>query len=258
MSHSNMHWTRQLASLLVVLIAGLALGVGWSKWRAGHHAAGGGASPASAVPAANPERRVLYWHDPMRPELRFDRPGKSPFMDMPLQPVYADDNANAASGEPGVHVSTAAQQQLGIRLGRVERAAISPVVNAVGIVAYDDAAQAIVQPRVDGYVTRLIIRTALEHVRRGQVLAEVDAPAWREALGEYLALSAGSFAGNSALRAALRQRLVVLGVPNAAILQVEQSRTPPARFELTAPVAGVVTELGLREGAAFTAGTVLA
>ena len=32
------------------------------------------------------ERRVLYWYDPMRPEVKFDKPGKSPFMDMELVP----------------------------------------------------------------------------------------------------------------------------------------------------------------------------
>ena len=42
----------------------------------------GGLAPA--------ERKVLYWHDPMVPGQRFDKPGKSPFMDMQLVPVYAD------------------------------------------------------------------------------------------------------------------------------------------------------------------------
>ena len=40
-------------------------------------------------------KRVLYWHDPMVPGRRFDQPGKSPFMDMALVPVYED----GSSGE---------------------------------------------------------------------------------------------------------------------------------------------------------------
>ena len=35
-------------------------------------------------------KRILYWHDPMAPGQRFDKPGKSPYMDMQLVPVYAD------------------------------------------------------------------------------------------------------------------------------------------------------------------------
>ena len=46
--------------------------------------------------------KVLYWHDPMVPGQRFDKPGKSPFMDMQLVPVYAD-----GTSTPGVNVSPA-------------------------------------------------------------------------------------------------------------------------------------------------------
>ena len=53
-------------------------------------------------------RKVLYWHDPMVPGQRFDKPGKSPFMDMPLVPVYADEQASS-----GVRVSPGVQQNLG-------------------------------------------------------------------------------------------------------------------------------------------------
>jgi len=44
-------------------------------------------------PDAKGEREVLYWYDPMRPEKHFDKPGKSPFMDMQLVPKYADEAA---------------------------------------------------------------------------------------------------------------------------------------------------------------------
>jgi Heavy metal binding domain len=38
-----------------------------------------------------------YWYDPMAPEQRFDKPGKSPFMDMQLVPKCAA-TAEAPSG----------------------------------------------------------------------------------------------------------------------------------------------------------------
>ena len=34
------------------------------------------------------ERKILFWYDPMYPNTRFDKPGKSPFMDMDLVPKY--------------------------------------------------------------------------------------------------------------------------------------------------------------------------
>src|SRR5882672_363180 len=56
-------------------------------------------------------RRVLYWHDPMVPGQRFDKPGKSPFMDMQLVPVYEDEQPAGA----GVAVDARMQQSLGMR-----------------------------------------------------------------------------------------------------------------------------------------------
>ncbi|MEX0880654.1 MAG: heavy metal-binding domain-containing protein, partial [Thermoanaerobaculia bacterium] len=45
-------------------------------------------SPSASHPT--PGREVLYWYDPMKPEVHFDKPGKSPFMDMELVPKYAE------------------------------------------------------------------------------------------------------------------------------------------------------------------------
>ncbi|HUP95411.1 MAG TPA: heavy metal-binding domain-containing protein, partial [Burkholderiales bacterium] len=41
---------------------------------------------ASKAATADPGtgKKVLYWHDPMVPGQKFDKPGKSPFMDMQL------------------------------------------------------------------------------------------------------------------------------------------------------------------------------
>lgn len=47
-----------------------------------------------------PERKVLFWYDPMKPDTKFDKPGKSPFMDMDLVPKYADESGDKSSGDP--------------------------------------------------------------------------------------------------------------------------------------------------------------
>jgi membrane fusion protein, copper/silver efflux system len=45
------------------------------------------------------KKEVLYWYDPMKPEVHFDRPGKSPFMDMDLVPKYAEEAPTPARAE---------------------------------------------------------------------------------------------------------------------------------------------------------------
>jgi Cu(I)/Ag(I) efflux system membrane fusion protein len=189
----------------------------------------------------------------MVPNVKFDKPGKSPFMDMQLVPVYADE-----AGEAGdVRVSSNAVQNLGIRLAKVEKVALSTRLHAVGSVAFDERLLELVQSRVEGYITRLQVKAPFEHVRRGQPLATILAPQWQEAEQEYLALLDATSARARGMRDAARQRLIVLGVPEPTIRAVETTRKTSASTTVTAPIEGVLTELGVREGASFMPGTTL-
>ncbi len=240
---------------IAVALLGAAAGYRWAM-RAAPESGVSPTPPTSAATAA-PEggRRILYWHDPMKPEVKFDKPGKSPFMDMELVPVYGPGETDTGAGHALVSANT--QQNLGIRVSRVEKASITQRLTAVGAVGYDEHAVALVQARVAGYVARLDVRAALDRVRRGQVLVEITAPAWTEAEGEYLALLRMESPTSTSLREAARQRLAVLGIPEAAILALEKTRSVAASTALLAPIDGVVTELGLREGASFEPGALL-
>ena len=81
-----------------------------------------------------------YWYDPMRPSEHFDKPGKSPFMDMQLVPKYADGNAEEGAGGTagGIAVDTRVVQDLGVRLAKVEQGSFALTVDAVGVVGVDE------------------------------------------------------------------------------------------------------------------------
>ncbi|RCW66072.1 efflux RND transporter periplasmic adaptor subunit [Pseudorhodoferax soli] len=207
------------------------------------------AMPAPAAPGAA-ERRVLYWHDPMVPGQRFDKPGKSPFMDMQLVPVYADE-----AGDAGVKISPTVQQNLGIRTVVVGRADVSSSFDAIGAVQFDERLGVAVQTRVAGYVEQLAVRAPMERVRKGQPLASLFAPDWLGPQNELLALQRAG--ASQELIAAARERLRALSIPEALIRQSEATGTAQARFTLSAPVSGVIAELGVREGVAVTPGTTL-
>jgi len=234
--------SRLVTAFIAVLLLGGAVGFGLTTWLA--------KEPAMSVDGA---RKPLYWHDPMTPAVKFDKPGKSPFMDMPLVPVYADDSNGGAQ----VKVSAGATQNLGVRLGKVERAVIETRLSAVGSVAFDDELLELVQARVDGYVSRLHVKTTLAHVRRGQALVDVVAPAWLGAQEEYLALLDTTTTRGAEIRTAARQRLAVLGVPDSSILRIESEHKISPSTTIYSPADGVVAELGVREGSSFTAGAPL-
>ncbi len=241
------------AAVVALLALGAAGGYEWAHRTMSSDAAMAASTASADPPASAGKRKVLYWHDPMVPAQKFDKPGKSPFMDMQLVPVYADE-----AGEGGdVRVSSNAVQNLGIRLGKVEKVAMSTRLRAIGNVAFDERLLELVQSRVEGYVTRLQVKTPLERVRRGQPLADILAPQWLEAEQEYLALLDASSSRAQAMRDAARQRLVILGVPELTIRAVETSRKPSASITVMAPIDGVVTELGVRDGASFMSGASL-
>jgi Cu(I)/Ag(I) efflux system membrane fusion protein len=240
-------------------VALLALGVGGGYWWAhSKMVSGQSAGSASSVPMANRSAaaggngKPLYWYDPMIPSQHFDKPGTSP-MGMQMVPKYA----NEGSEGEGVHVSRGVVQNLGIRLGKVEKVSLKSGLHAVGSVVFDDRLVELVQARVEGYVTHLNVKAPLEHVRRGQPLATILAPQWLEAQQEYLALADAHSQSEQGIRDAARQRLVVLGVPAASIRAVETKHETNATTTLVAPIDGVVTELGVRDGAAFMAGASL-
>jgi Cu(I)/Ag(I) efflux system membrane fusion protein len=230
--------------LIIAAIAVLAIGAVGGYWI--------GQRQPGQIASATGERKVLYWHDPMVPSAKFDKPGKSPFMDMQLVPVYADEE-----GGPAVKVSPSVTQNLGIRLGTVEKTVLQPKLSAVGSVAFDEHLLEVVQSRVEGYVTRLRVKAPLDRVQRGQPLADIVAPAWLEAQEEYLALLDATSGRGQSIRDAARQRLVVLGVPESTILDLERDRKTNATTTMLAPIDGVVTELAVREGAAFMPGAAL-
>jgi len=245
MSQATMNVRAWLAAAAALVL----LGGGGGYWLASYSHI---ANPRAATPSG--ERKILYWHDPMVPATKFDKPGKSPFMDMQLVPVYADE---VGDENPSVRVSANVAQSLGIRVGKVEKITQQQALSAVGSVAFDEQLLEVVPSRVEGYVTRLYIRVPLERVKRGQPLAEIQAPAWLEAQQEYLSLlDAKSEAGQS-LRAAARDRLRVLGIPEATVRRIESQRQTSATTTIVSPIDGVVSELGVREGAAFMPGTPL-
>lgn len=73
------------AAIISASVAAALAAVGAAYWAGLQH--GQGAQPAPAQASAPQDaRKPLYWHDPMVPGQRFDKPGKSPFMDMQLVP----------------------------------------------------------------------------------------------------------------------------------------------------------------------------
>ncbi len=198
-------------------------------------------------------KKILYYHDPMVPGNKFDKPAKSPFMDMMLVPVYAD-----SDGDQGkVTVSSRIQQNLGVRTAQVTEGTLSPQVSAVGSIAFNERDQAIVQARATGYVERLHVRATLDRVAMGQPLADLYVPEWIAVQEEFLSVRRMQGTDLAALVDGARQRMRQAGMSDAQIRLVETSGRTQTRITIVAPISGVVVELMAREGMTVVPGATL-
>ena len=198
-------------------------------------------------------KKVLYYHDPMVPGNKFDKPAKSPFMDMMLVPVYADSDGDGSK----VTVSPRIQQNLGVRTAAVTEGTLSPQVSAVGSIAFNERDQVIVQARATGYVERLNVRATLDRVAKGQALAELYVPDWIAAQEEFLSVRRMQGTDLASLVDGARQRMRQVGMSDAQIALVDGTGRTQPRITLVAPMGGVVTELMAREGMTVMSGATL-
>ena len=245
-----------LAILIVLAVAASGYGAYRLGVQHGKQSVATVSSAAAKDQAANggqADKKPLYWHDPMVPGQKFDKPGKSPFMDMQLVPVYASEDGD----DNRVSISPRLQQNLGIRTALVTTGKLAGSITAVGSVAYNERDVALVQARSNGFLERLYVRAPLDPVRKGQALADLYVPDWIAAQEEFLAARRMPGADTGSLVDAARQRMRLAGMNDGQIRLVETTSKVNAHVTISAPTGGIVAELGAREGMTVTIGTPL-
>jgi Cu(I)/Ag(I) efflux system membrane fusion protein len=219
---------RRGASILTVAL--LAGGTGyWTGHRQAPH-------PEAAATAG--AGKVLYWYDPMFPNQKFDKPGKSPFMDMQLVPRYAEGASAAAA--PTVAVDPAARQRLGLRLVAAKMGSLASALEVTGTIDFNQRDVAVIQARSGGFVSRVYARAPGDVVRAGAPIADLLLPEWGGAQTEYLSVRR---LGKPDLTAAARQRLRPMGMSDGLIASVERSGRPNGVVTITTPISGTIQTL---------------
>lgn len=249
MRHTN--WMRALVALFVVAVL-VSTGYAIGSWHAVSLLQKSAVVvTADSVVAPKTDRKILYWHDPMTPSQHFDKPGKSPFMDMPLQPVYADDG-----GASGIKIDPSLQQNLGIRYATAKRQETKEGFDAVGTTQFDESQADVIQSRVVGYIDRLYANAPMQRVAKGAPIASLFVPDWLAPQEEYLALKHSH--ADQGLLSASRSRMRAMSIPEDIIKALDRTNKAQSHVILRAPETGVLTELNVRDGAMVTPGQTLA
>ncbi len=242
--------TQLQASQLAAAMAATALAAGaGGYWLATSR----GAGPATTA-ASGGGQQALYYYDPMFPNQKFDKPGKSPFMDMQLVPKYAD-GGGGGGGPAGVTVDPAARQSLGIRTVDAKMGSLAATLVVTGTIDFNQRDVAIVQARSGGFVQRVYARAPGDVIRAGAPIASLLLPDWGGAQTEFLSVKR---LGKPDLTAAARQRLRLMGMSDGLIASVERSGRPNGVITITAPISGVIQTLDARAGVTLAMGQTLA
>jgi Cu(I)/Ag(I) efflux system membrane fusion protein len=254
--------------LIILIVAALA-GGGWYAWQhKGHdHAAEGKAS----------QGKQLYTCS-MHPFIIKDKPGSCPICGMELIKKIDSTPANGTAQTPEQkqqaemlgHVSLSPTQRVMANVATIEAKSgtMNKEINAVGIVQFDQSRQAKVTAWIAGRIDRLNVNTVGAFVAKDKPVAEIYSPDLLATQQEYLlALKSREQLKNSpipsisqngdGLVASAKQRLMLYGVKESQIAELEKAGKPTIRLPIYTPLSGIVIEKMVQQGQYVNVGEVL-
>lgn len=248
-------------TVVLVLIA-LAAGAAGGYGVASRHTAPEVAAPASPTP----ERKPVFYRNPMNPAITSPVPAKDE-MGMDYIPVYADQE-QAASPPGTVRIDPATVQNIGVRTARAEQRTLTHTVNAVGRLAYNEQGLVRLHPKTEGWIEALFLDETGKPVNKDDILLNIYAPQLVTTGHEYVlalnnldALEESPFEdvqrGARSLLETTRERLQLLDVPEHQIREIETTRQVKKALHIHSPAAGVIVQVGARVGQYVTPQTEL-
>jgi Cu(I)/Ag(I) efflux system membrane fusion protein/cobalt-zinc-cadmium efflux system membrane fusion protein len=202
-------------------------------------------------------KKIKYWVAPMNPSYIRDEPGKSP-MGMDLVPVYEEEGEEKEPAST-IRIDPVTMQNMGVRLGKVERKSLVKDIRTVGNIIYDETKIFTVNTKFSGWVEKLYIDFVGDAVKKGQPLFEIYSPELVTAQEEYLLaleqysrLSGASYPRvrqvTEGLLRASRTRLQYWDLTEEQIDQIRSSGKTRKTLTVYSPATGVVTKKSAFEG----------
>jgi RND family efflux transporter MFP subunit len=202
-------------------------------------------------------KKIKYWVAPMDPTYIRNEPGKSP-MGMDLVPVYEEEGEEKESAST-IRIDPVTMQNMGVRLGRVERKPLIKNIRTFGNITYDETMIYTVNTKFSGWIEKLYVNFVGDKVKKGQPLFDIYSPELVSAQEEYLlalqqynSLSNSSYPnirqGAERLLAASRTRLRYWDLTDRQIEELAKEKKVRKTLTVYSPANGVVTKKSAFEG----------
>ncbi len=214
----------------------------------------------------------------MHPFIIKDKPGTCPICGMELikkiDTAPADGATQSAEQKQQAemlgHVSLSPTQRVMANVATVvaKKAVMNKEINAVGIVQYDQSRQAKVTSWIAGRIDQLHVNTVGSLVHKDKPVAELYSPDLLATQQEYLLavksrdqlkgspIPSISQNGDGLVQSA-KQRLMLFGVKEGQIAELEKAGKPNIRIPIYTPLSGVVIEKMVQQGQYVNVGEVL-
>lgn len=271
-------WLGALA-LLAMAIGGYLYGVHSANQPAGKVSAAPGAHPgpdqitANEKLPANPAKKL--WVCPMHPDVIRDQPDICPVCGMDLVEM-GQPGTGTSEHSHGVHIDTASQQKLGVRLAAAKLQTLSQDIHTYGNVVADETLVFNLSAKLEGVIKKLHVNSVGQQVEEGQVIYEIYSPELLKAQHEFIALvkekdrllanmmgddSHTTFATmpeeemmdirmNAKKRNLLTEQFLYVDAGNELIEELNFSHRAKEVVQIRAPQSGVVTKIDVHEGSA--------
>ena len=228
---------------------------------------------AAGKTSAKPAKKL--WVCPMHPDVIRDHPGECPICGMDL--VEMEQTGTPQSGHShGVHLDTASQQKLGVRLAAAEWRTLSQDIHAYGNVIADESLIFNLSAKFEGVIKKLHVNSVGQQVQAGQVIYEIYSPELLKSQFEYVQLikekdkllqvmmsdDAHTTAYtmpedemmevriNAKQRNLYTERFLYADAGNELIQELNITYKPREVVEIRAPQSGFVTKIEAHEGSA--------
>lgn len=221
--------------------------------------------------SAKPAKKL--WVCPMHPQIIRDQPGVCPICGMDLVEMEQPDSSQPGHSH-GVHLNTATQQRLGIRLAAAKWQTLSQDIHTYGNVAADESLIFNLSAKVEGVIRKLHISSVGQQVKSGQVLYEIYSPELIKLQHEFIdllkekdrlskkmlsedahisgqgmtAYEMMELGENTTKRIASIENFLYIDAGKELIEELNRTYRPRDVVEVRAPQSGIVTKIEVHEG----------
>lgn len=221
------------------------------------------AQPVAPVPGGDkPKRKIKYWGDPMLPEFRSDKPGKSP-MNMDLIPFYEDEERAS-----GIKIDPTTTQNIGVKIEKARERILTREIRTIGRITYDERKVINVHARYDGWIETMYVNFTGQEVKENEPLLDIYSPELVATQEEFLlalkyqqSLKGSPFPeivkAAETLLESTRRRLELFKVPEHQIEELTRNKTITETMHLHSHARGFVIEKNVLPGVYIKPDTML-